>query len=282
MKAVVFVGSLSKPFSPAVCVPMAKNKQAKESQDNPQALSAASLNGDPTVHEVLELSSVGAGISVDSVARYFGGNRYKPDAQTAARIQHCIQAASRLATPRATYSLHKVSQAISETQLMLANGTRISVPECLEASASQLVGIVVGTLGADLEKHCRDLAARGEVYQSTLFDAVGTATLDLLTEEVSRIIAHKGASSGLAPGPRFAPGIDGYPLEHQHLLFQIADHTSIGVSLNSSAIMVPAKSISFFQTLLLRAGPTKRLKNKCSQCRMADCQYRMAHTTKDP
>lgn len=261
---------------------MAKNKQAKESQDNRQALSADALDDDMLLHGGIDLSSVVAEISTESVARYFGGSRYKPDDQTAARIQHCVQAASSLACPRATYSLHEVSQAISGAQLILENGVQISVPDCLEASSSQMVAIIVGTLGAGLENHCRDLAAQGEVYQSTLFDAVGTAMLDLLSEEVSRIIAQKGASRGLAPGPRFAPGIDGYPLEHQHLLFQIADHTSIGVSLNSSAIMVPSKSISFIQTLLSRAVPTKRLNNKCSGCRMVDCQYRITHTAKDP
>lgn len=259
---------------------MEKDKQAKESLNKRQALSSAPAHGDTAPYGVIDLSSVLAEMSIDSVARYFGGNRYKPDKQASIRIHHCMDAVSSLASPRATYSLHSVTRAVPGKQIILANGSRISIPDCVEASESQIVAIVVGTLGAELEKHCRSLARRGEIYQSTLFDAVGTALLDLVSAGVCKRITENCAARGLAPGPRFAPGINGYPLEHQRLLFQLADHRSLGVSLNSSAIMVPAKSISFFQTFAKTTG-IKRLKDKCSQCWMKDCQYRMACGAKD-
>lgn len=225
-------------------------------------------------HHITDISKVITDLTIESVSRYFGGNNYKPDNSTIQRIQQCIDDSAKLVTPQATYRIYKVFQTIQGEKIILEEGSHVRVPDCYEVSGSELVGVVIGTLGDCLEKHCRHLAAKNEIYQSTLFDAVGTAMLDLLSEHVCKIISNCGSPYGLATGPRFAPGLDGYPLEQQQVLFKLADNTSVGVSLNSSAIMVPTKSISFFQTLTKISGK-QRLENKCSQCQMVNCQFRV-------
>jgi hypothetical protein len=247
-----------------------KNAIHKDHQSSIPELSPGEL----TAHHITDISKVITDLKIQSVSRYFGGNKYRPDNSTIQRVQHCIDEASKLVTSQATYRLYKVSQTIHGEKIILEEGSHLSVPDCLEVSGAQLVGVVIGTLGDGLEEHCRHLAANNEIYQSTLFDAVGTAMLDLLSEHVCNIISDRCSLYGLATGPRFAPGIDGYPLEQQQVLFKLADHTSVGVSLNSSAIMVPTKSISFFQTLTKSSGK-KGLENKCSRCRMVNCQFRV-------
>jgi hypothetical protein len=77
----------------------------------------------------------------------------------------------------------------------------------------------------------------------------------------------------LYPGCRFAPGLNGYPLERQSLLFELVDAGQIGVELNQACIMAPAKSISFFQ-LLSDAFIGRHVENKCEHCHLAGCQFR--------
>ena len=220
-----------------------------------------------------ELSSIKADVSIESVARYFGGNRYTPNQTTRDRIRGCIDAAAELVDPKATYTLLPISSIIQGKEVTLENGARLRLPECFADPGAQLIAAIIGTLGEDLEKHCRDLAGGGEIYESTLFDAIGTVMLDLLSENICTLLEEVGKQYGLVKGPRFAPGIDGYPLEQQHLLFQMADNASVGVILNSSAIMMPTKSISFFMVLTQTVGKST-INNKCGLCRLRNCQFR--------
>ena len=226
------------------------------------------------------LSSVKLDISVESVARYFGGNGYIGNQETNDRIRRAIVEASDLIRPKATYSLYSVPGMIPGKEVTLNNGLNLNIPDCGADPGARLVAVAIGTLGNKMEKQCRRLADQGKIYESTLLDAVGTAMLDLLGEKICKMIEQNGNRFGLVKGLRFAPGLDGYPLEEQRLLFRIADNEAVGVFLNSSAVMMPAKSISFFlmltKTLLKNAGT-----NKCSSCRMAGCRFRMVQKNKN-
>ena len=213
-------------------------------------------------------------ISVESVARYFGGRiGYKPDKKTSGRIERCIADACRLATPKGTYTIVPVTTVNPGKSMCLYNGLQLTVPECFNDLGTRFVAISIGTLGEELESQCRSLAKSGEIYQSTLFDSVGTTMLDLLSEKISDAIAKSYKNDGLLKGERFSPGLDGYPLEQQRSLFNLADSESIGVSLNSSNIMIPSKSVSFF--LVLTKTRKNLTKNKCNSCRMGNCQFRL-------
>ena len=200
------------------------------------------------------------------MARYFGGNNYIADEKTIDRIHRAIDEASSLISPRGTYTLCSVSE--------MKPGEEMILPECFADPGTRLIAAAIGTLGDKLEKQCRQLADGGQIYESTLLDAVGTAMLDLLGERICRTIEQDSNNIGLARGLRFAPGLEGYPLEQQRLLFQMADNESAGVFLNSSSIMMPTKSISFF--LMLTTTIQKREEtNKCNSCRMTGCRYRI-------
>jgi hypothetical protein len=212
-------------------------------------------------------------ISIDGVACYFGGNRYKADKETGARILRCIESALELVVPRAVYTVSAVERITSTGTALLDTGLEIALPECCNVPGMQMLSGAIGTLGDELENRCRDLAGAGKVYDSTLLDAVGTVMLDTLSERISCAIEETCRPAGLWRAARFSPGIDGYPLELQGVLFRMVDSLPIRVRLNSSAIMQPAKSISFF--LALTGNPDEgSAKYKCSVCRLAGCQFR--------
>ncbi|MBT8359639.1 MAG: hypothetical protein HKP41_17510 [Desulfobacterales bacterium] len=252
---------------------MVKKKPKRAIKNDHQAPAPALFLGDLAAQHITDICHVITDLTIESVCRYFGGNKYSPDKSTIRRIHQCIDEASKLVTPQATYHLFKVLQTIPGRKIILEGGSQLSVPDCFEVTDAQLVSVVIGTLGADLEEHCRYLASKNEIYQSSLMDAIGTAMLDLLSEHVCTVISDRCTQYDLVRGPRFAPGIDGYPLEQQRVLFELADNVSVGVSLNSSAIMVPTKSISFFQTLT-KSSDKRSFKNKCSHCKMVRCQFR--------
>lgn len=222
---------------------------------------------------ILEIAAIKEDVSVKAVARYFAGSHYKISEKTRERILHGIAAASDFTAPQAVYQLFAVSRTIPGEGVQLENGLHLKLPLCCMDSQIQLVAAAVGTLGDGLEKHCRKLAQNGQIYESTLFDAVGTAMLDLLSEKICDMVERVCGVDGLTIGKRFAPGINGYPLEQQYLLFKLVDHKSIGVFLNASAIMAPAKSISFFLMITDDACDVKA-EHKCMECKMFHCQFR--------
>lgn len=240
------------------------------------SLPQANLNGAAmAAKQIPALLSVKHLVSVKAVARYFGGNKYIASEETNDRIRRAIDQAACLVTPQATVTLCRVKDYTPGKEITLENGLKLNLPECVADPGIRLVAAAVGTLGDRLEKHCRDLTANGKIYEATLLDAVGTSMLDLLGRKMSDQIVQDGLEAGLQKGPRFAPGLEGYPMEQQHLLFQIVDNEGVGVFLNSSAIMMPGKSISFFLMLTKTLSETERT-NKCSSCKLVKCQFRMA------
>lgn len=227
-----------------------------------------------TSSSCFDLTAIKKNVSLEAVARYFGGSDYKISGKTRVRIAQSIEAAFDLTVPRAALQLFPIGRTTREGGARRENGLDLKLPLCFTDSEIGLAAAVIGTLGDGLEKHCRELAKRGEIYTSTLFDAVGTAMLDLLSEEMCKMLQRECSGEGLTVGKRFAPGINGYPLEQQRLLFQLVDHKAIGVFLNSSAVMVPTKSISFFLTMT-KAASDIEVDHKCSECKMFRCQFRI-------
>lgn len=222
----------------------------------------------------LDLSAIKQDVSVEAVSRYFGGRDYKLSEKSRERILSGIKDAVDRTAPQAIYQIFGISQILPDNAVQLDNGAELKLPLCLTDLESGTVAAVIGTLGSELEDYCRELAGRGAIYRSTLLDAVGTVLLDLLSEKICNILETIGKEDALLTGKRFAPGINGYPLEQQYLLFRLVDHGPIGVSLNTSAVMIPTKSISFF-LVMTKTAPNLEARHKCCECQMLHCQFRL-------
>ena len=109
---------------------MAINNLICSHKDNHSSSSSTPSSPVITVNPSLCLSSVNVDVSIESVARYFGGNGYAPDTSTSERIRRCIDAASEMIGPKATYTLFPISSITSGEQVILENGYDLSLPEC--------------------------------------------------------------------------------------------------------------------------------------------------------
>ncbi len=211
--------------------------------------------------------------SVDRVARYFGGSRYRPKPDVCEQISNAIESTVRLIKPRGAAAVYEVVSFADQGVLHLVGERRLRLPCFSRSHAPRALAVGVATLGSELEQRCRRLAAANQVYESTLFDAVGTAMLDLLEQQLRSLLHEYAHEADLYPGPRFSPGLEGYPLEHQERLFTMVAADSIGVGLNEAFIMVPVKSISFFQLFVpepYQGGDHL----KCRSCSLTQCLYR--------
>lgn len=73
--------------------------------------------------------------------------------------------------------------------------------------------------------------------------------------------------------PRFSPGYGDLPLECQKEIFSVLDcERKIGLTLNSSLLMSPSKSVTAFVGLCKSESSEKI--NKCAACDLSTCEFR--------
>lgn len=210
---------------------------------------------------------------IEQVARYFGGSRYTPGAEAIADIAESIGRALQLIAPVVSLTFHRVTGQEEAGKLCLQEGFCLEAPGRFHDRHVRSLAVAIGSLGKELEICCRSLAQQKQIYQSTLLDAVGTAMLDVLDVRLRCFLDDHARRLGLFAGMRFSPGLDGYPLERQKVLFELVGEATAEVRLNEACIMEPAKSISFFR-LLTSEQSDGDSSGKCECCHMLHCQYR--------
>lgn len=106
-------------------------------------------------------------------------------------------------------------------------------------SSCKRVAVFAVTLGSDVD---RLLIKLGKLMPSEQFvtDAIASALSETACDEAEKLIF-----GGLTHAPRFSPGYGDLPLETQKPLLNFLDaEKTVGITLSSSLLMTPTKSIT--------------------------------------
>jgi hypothetical protein len=137
------------------------------------------------------------------------------------------------------------------------------------------VAIVVGTIGSGLEKQVTDYSNMGEPLRGVLLDGIGSAAVDSLAQEACNLVADEASSRGYRVGSPINPGMPGLPIVKQRQLLEMVPSREIGVSLTSSGMMVPRKSVS----MVIGVGPQMHTWTRaevCARCSLKQtCPHRI-------
>lgn len=131
----------------------------------------------------------------------------------------------------------------------------------------------IATLGPQLEARVAQEFARHEPLNAVALDAAGTILLRDMFVGFRHDCAAQARWAGKCVGPRISPGCEAMPLEAQGALFALSDAHLIGVSLNDSNVMSPAKSLSAVFPVGSALGPQLQGDSMCRACRHRErCQ----------
>lgn len=129
--------------------------------------------------------------------------------------------------------------------------------------------LFAATVGIEID---RLIAKYGRISPSKalIFQAIGAERIEALCNAFCEDIVKE---KGMVVRPRFSPGYGDLSLTAQKDIFSVLDCSRrIGLSLNSSLLMSPSKSVTAFAGLCdIEEKPTK---NKCSTCDKEDCSFR--------
>lgn len=210
----------------------------------------------------------------EQVARYAGGRGYVMDQSAKIEVSAAIEEANSLMAPVFIQAFHPVASFRENGCILLENGVSMQAPAQLNYSSARLIAATVCTIGSALELASRRSSEEGDPLRALYLDAAGVAALEMLSEAAHDAVADYANSRGLSAGCRFAPGYMGLAMSFQAALFRLVETERIGVRLNDSMVMHPAKSLSFF-TLLSEGRGVKRKVSKCRLCGAKECRFRL-------
>jgi hypothetical protein len=180
-----------------------------------------------------------------------------------------------LLEPAVAYEIYTITE-VSQRQFSREGKPVVHDPllPSLLPRAKELA-IAVCTIGPRLEKQVTDYTSQGEPLRGTLLDGIGSAAVDSLMEEVCRFVAEEASSRGYEASSPISPGMPGLSITEHGQWLKLVPAEEIGVSLTSSGIMTPRKSIS----MVIGIGPEMAKWTRaevCARCHLKKtCPYRI-------
>jgi len=154
------------------------------------------------------------------------------------------------------------------------NFNSLTVKEKLKKN-TRFISLIAVTIGGRLEQKVEELFTRGRYTESLILDAVGSAAVENLADQLEKEMNKKAEIYGYSLTPRFSPGYGDWPLFNQREIIRAINAEEFGITVNHSDMLIPRKSI----TAILgwsKGGsePEQKCINKCSHCAKSDCKFR--------
>ncbi len=125
------------------------------------------------------------------------------------------------------------------------------------------------TLGQEIEDTIASLSSQS-ILHGFIYDALCSTLAEHYANQAETNLARCYSRKNLMITRRFSPGYCDVPfVETQKAIFQFCDMNAIGVTLSSSGLMIPRKSI----TAIVFASKRLPFRHPCSFCK-TPCKYR--------
>ena len=159
-----------------------------------------------------------------------------------------------------------------------------SIPPCRiqgEKIRQHLAGcekiiVLSATAGDEVEEEVTRRFNAGEYSTAVIMDAAATAAVEQIADGMEKAISPKMAAQGFLLKWRFSPGYGDWPLEQQPELIRLAKAEQIGVSLTTSMMLTPRKSITALIGLYRKQenSTAKHSPKGCAACTQKNCPSR--------
>jgi hypothetical protein len=190
-------------------------------------------------------------------------------------IQEAIGRAPRHCDIQAGYRLFPPGRLSLERSGFHLEGVWFGAERVISGGLAGSTGLVLftATAGAAFDDWIRTCFDRNDLVTGFLIDSLGSEVAECAADWIERRIMDAARDLGLGCTNRFSPGYCGWPVEDQQRLFSFLPEHFCGVSLTSTALMLPMKSVSG----VIGIGPgVERKDYQCRICDHEDCYRRRA------
>jgi hypothetical protein len=183
--------------------------------------------------------------------------RSEPSPRVRSRIEEMLSESRELVRPRGTW-------AVEELPEVAASGP---------FRGAEQVAFLVCTIGPGLERRVAELSAGGETLRALVLDAIGSASVEAVTDVVNAAICKQVGQAGVYTNRRISPGYRGWPIDGQLRIFGLLPSRLTGVRLRPTCFMEPRKSISAAVSIG-RDVPHSKYVSICGYCSLEGCAFR--------
>ena len=188
--------------------------------------------------------------------------RSRPTPLVIARIEEMLEESRALIDPRGCYTIKSLRETPADGPFRGADQIAYSVT----------------TIGRRLEERVAELARRGETLRALVLDAIGSATVESVTDSINAEICRQVGQAGVFTNRRISPGYRGWPITAQTEIFELLPSRLSGVQLKPTFFMEPRKSISAAISIGRHVAHSKYV-SICAFCDRRDCAYRRERGT---
>ena len=133
--------------------------------------------------------------------------------------------------------------------------------------------IMAVTVGSAVDDEIDKLFIGKEYTKGLLMDAAATTATEMIADQLNHYIDELVAKRGFKTTWRYSPGYGDWPLLQQTALVKAIRAEQIGISLTSSSMLMPRKSVTAIIGLK-RTAPSGCEPSGCAGCSMHDCASR--------
>lgn len=218
-------------------------------------------------------------LSREEALRYLGYSGQVIDDELVARLESMATTCEKGLNPTFTWRVFAIDEQRcrwDENPCVALEGTSLSFEGKsinTHLRGARFAACFAATLGAESERQVRTLAATNPL-DAMLYDACCNALIEEVAQAAQNDIAREAARAGLFARMRFSPGYGDLPLAIQPQFIKAIDASKrLGLTVNESLLLVPAKSITaivgLFDTL-----PPKTTQSPCKECIAREyCSY---------
>lgn len=141
---------------------------------------------------------------------------------------------------------------------------------------SEISVFAICTIGKGLENLSKNYLRKGELAKGVILDAIASHAAEQAAEITNQTILNELSEEFIEKDVscRFSPGYCRWELDKgQEQIFSLLDSEKIGVSLSTSMMMNPVKSVSFALNIGKEIDHELGLR-VCETCDMENCAYR--------
>ena len=150
---------------------------------------------------------------------------------------------------------------------VLATGVQV----CGYMKEADRAALFVCTAGEVFTEMTRALNAEGDFLEAYVVDAIGSLTVERAMDNIQSELEREMAAQGLRITNRYSPGYCNWPLVGQQALFGAIGEHGTGVTLSSTSLMSPIKSVS---GIIGIGAEVRRREYGCAVCSNSTCIYR--------
>lgn len=136
---------------------------------------------------------------------------------------------------------------------------------------SEQIALFVCTAGDEIYEESRALIDQGDYLQGYVFDIYGSLAVESAMDYLHNAFKARCQAESMRVTNRYSPGYCGWDVGEQQKLFSMLPDGYCGITLNSSSLMHPIKSVSG----IIGAGRKVTFNDySCNACDYENCIYR--------